>query len=83
MNKRALRCCDCIHVDVCEQNPLIPKFGRDNPALCKWFKNKADYETVVRCGKCKHFDPDSWCCKFWHGTRHPGHYCGEGERKNQ
>ena len=81
MNKRALRCCDCIHADVCEQNPLIPKFGRDNPALCKGFKNKADFAEVVRCGKCKYFDLDSWYCQFWHGARHPGHHCGEGERK--
>ena len=36
---------------------------------------------VVRCGKCKQFDPDSDYCQFWHGVRHPGHYCGEGERK--
>jgi hypothetical protein len=39
---------------------------------------KAD---VVRCGKCKWWDPDSEYCQFWHGVRHPGHYCGEGEKK--
>ena len=37
--------------------------------------------SLVRCGKCKHWDPDSEYCQFWHGVRHPGHYCGEGEKK--
>ncbi len=41
-----------------------------------------DLVRVVRCGKCKWFDPDSDYCQFWHSVRHPGHYCGEGERKN-
>ena len=36
---------------------------------------------VIRCGKCKHWDPDSGYCQFWHGVRHPGHHCGEGEKK--
>ena len=40
-----------------------------------------DVVAVVRCGKCKWWDPDSEYCQFWHGVRHPGHYCGEGERK--
>ena len=40
-----------------------------------------DVVSAVRCGKCKHWDPDSGYCQFWHGVRHPGHYCGEGERK--
>ena len=44
--------------------------------------NAPDVARVVRCGKCKWYDPDSDYCQFWHGVRHPGHYCGEGERKN-
>ena len=80
MNKRALRCGDCIHADICEQ-VNSGWFSRDNPACCKGFKNKADFAEVVRCGKCKYFDLDSWYCQFWHGARHPGHHCGEGERK--
>ena len=40
-----------------------------------------DAVRVVRCVKCKHWDPDSEYCQFWHGVRHPGHYCGEGVRK--
>ena len=46
------------------------------------FGGKApDVVHVVRCVKCKWYDPDSEYCQFWHGVRHPGHYCGEGERK--
>lgn len=37
-----------------------------------------DAVEVVRCGKCKWWDSDSEYCQFWHGVRHPGHYCGEG-----
>jgi hypothetical protein len=44
--------------------------------------NAADAVRVVRCVKCKWFDPDSDYCQFWHSVRHPGHYCGEGERKD-
>lgn len=42
-----------------------------------------DVVKVVRCGKCKWYDPDSEYCQFWHGVRHPGHFCGEGARKNE
>ena len=40
-----------------------------------------DLVEVVRCGKCIRYDPESLYCQFWHGVRHPGHFCGEGERK--
>ena len=40
-----------------------------------------DVVRVVRCVKCKWYDFDSEYCQFWHGVRHPGHYCGEGEKK--
>lgn len=40
-----------------------------------------DVVEVVRCGKCKWYDPECEYCQFWHGVRHPGHYCGEGEKK--
>lgn len=47
------------------------------------FGSKApDVVRVVRCGKCKYFDSDSEYCQFWHSVRHPGHYCGEGEKKD-
>ncbi len=46
------------------------------------FGSKApDVVRVVRCVKCKWYDPNSEYCQFWHGVRHPGHYCGEGEKK--
>lgn len=43
--------------------------------------NKPDMVEVVRCWKCGWYDPDCEFCQFWHGLRHPGHYCGEGEQK--
>jgi hypothetical protein len=36
---------------------------------------------VVLCVRCKYWDLDSEYCQFWHGIRHPGHYCGEGKKK--
>ena len=44
--------------------------------------DEVDAVEVVRCGKCKWYDPDSEYCQFWHGVRHPGHYCGEGDVKD-
>lgn len=41
-----------------------------------------DAVEVVRCGKCKWWDPDSEYCQFWHGIRRAGHYCGEGVKKD-
>lgn len=33
---------------------------------------------VVRCEKCHHYNAENQYCGFWGGSRHPGHYCGEG-----
>ena len=44
--------------------------------------NAPDVVLVVRCCKCKSYDHGSGYCRFWHGVRHPGHYCGEGEKKD-
>ena len=38
-------------------------------------------ENIIRCGKCKSWDPDTGYCIFWHGVRPAGHYCGEGVKK--
>ena len=45
-------------------------------------KKAPDAVRVVRCCKCKSYDYASGYCQFWHGVRHPGHYCGEGEKKD-
>lgn len=34
---------------------------------------------VIRCGKCRRYDPDTSFCQFWHGYRSPAQYCSEGE----
>ena len=39
--------------------------------------------SVIRCAKCERYDIDSGYCQFWHGIRHPEHYCGEGEKRNE
>ncbi len=45
-------------------------------------KKAPDVVRVVRCCKCKSYDHGSGYCQFWHGVRHPGHYCGVGEKKD-
>lgn len=37
---------------------------------------------VVLCKECKWYDEEGEFCRFWHGCRHPEHFCGEGERKD-
>lgn len=37
----------------------------------------------VRCKDCKWFNPEFNVCEFWHGARHPLHYCAEGRNKNE
>ena len=32
---REEKCGDCIHVEVCERNPILTEFSRENPAYCK------------------------------------------------
>ena len=58
-------------------HPTVPWSTSAVEVLCK--RLCLDAVEVVRCGKCKWYDPDSEYCQFWHGVRHPGHYCGEGE----
>ena len=41
-----------------------------------------DAVEVVRCKDCEYYNECSERCKFWHGVRHPEHYCGEGERSD-
>lgn len=44
-----------------------------------------DAVEVVRCHKCKWYNPDDESCKFWpdEGYRDPEHFCGEGEIKDE
>lgn len=38
-----------------------------------------DVVPVVRCKKCRYYNPDGEYCGFWGACRHPEHYCGEGD----
>ena len=40
-----------------------------------------DAVEVIRCNECRWYLPECECCQFWHGRRHPDHFCSEGERK--
>ena len=40
-----------------------------------------DAVPVVRCAKCKWYNTEFGVCEFWHSSRHPEHYCGEGDPK--
>ena len=43
---REEKCGDCIHVEVCERNPILTEFSRENPACCKKFMKAADVAPV-------------------------------------
>lgn len=43
---REEKCGDCIHVEVCERNPILTEFSRENPAYCKKFMKAADVAPV-------------------------------------
>lgn len=49
---REEKCGDCIHVEVCERNPILTEFSRENPAYCKKFMKAADV-ALVRYGRWK------------------------------
>jgi hypothetical protein len=40
-----------------------------------------DAVPVVRCKDCEWYDERADFCTFWDSTRHPEHFCGEGERR--
>lgn len=74
-----MTCKDCICVarckDICEAFGML--IDVENSRACKYFKNKADFVEVVRCGKCKHsINLDKHCslnrniykhCQLWRG----------------
>lgn len=49
-------CYDCIHCDACsDAGDSGFSCLKEDVSKCKHFKNKADFEEVVRCGKCQHW----------------------------
>ena len=43
---REEKCGDCIHVEICERNPILTEFSRENPAYCKKIMKAADVAPV-------------------------------------
>ena len=79
-----MTCKDCIHYDIC-----VAKNTSVNVKYCYYFKNKADFVEVVRCGKCTH---GHWEQETCHGKCvhycdltdlqiNKEHFCSYGERK--
>ena len=92
-DKKVPTCGECIHADVCEQNPLHTEFSRDNPAYCEGFKDKSKLVEVVRCKDCKHYKTHNrsvkWNCKALYCARSavirvkPDDFCSYGERRSE
>lgn len=79
-----MTCKDCIHEKICG---YYAEF-KDDAGDCKHFKNKADFVEVVRCEKCKDFEPHgngkAGICrnrKLKPCLRHDTDFCSYGERK--
>lgn len=49
-------CGDCIHVEVCERNPLLTEFSRENPAYCVDFQHAEDVVEIGGCQGCIYSD---------------------------
>ena len=60
---REEKCGDCIHVEICERNPILTEFSRENPAYCKKIMKAADVATV-RHGRWiqPHWKNSNYCC---------------------
>ena len=55
---REEKCGDCIHVEICERNPILTEFSRENPAYCKKIMKAADV-APVRHGRWLCVDTDT------------------------
>ena len=86
-----MTCNDCIHDKVCSK----PYYGNNIACnnveeLCENFKNKADFEEVVRCEKCVDYLYDTLYCKKNNigycdrdgAIKQKNHFCSYGERKD-
>jgi hypothetical protein len=69
-------CGDCIHADICENDPSIPGFNRDNLAYCQGFRAEQKWIPVTeRLPEERH-----WVL-VWHtgyGTAKKAKYKDEG-----
>ena len=67
-----MTCKDCIHVEMCHMERCYQDYRfehRDKiETYCEEFKNKADFEQVVRCEDCKYWengkDYEPYCNHF-------------------
>lgn len=90
-----ITCKDCIHYEICatmyETGRFVGSFD-ENVSLeaiyCDDFKDKANFEEVVRCKDCKHRRIPTRC-SLWYGSSGnddyfceygDGFYCAFGER---
>ena len=90
---------DCLYYKVCSDfignicdtdlNRFMEYRGTSD-GLCGWFKNKADFVEVVRCGKCKHWERFSKnpslgnCSNEENGLfefTNPEDFCSYGEKR--
>ena len=90
-----MTCKDCIGYKFCSRgrNGLTNFYGKENACnnveyLCQDFTNKADFAEVVRCVKCKDFEPHgngkAGICrskKIKPCLRYATDFCSYGERK--
>ena len=80
-------CESCTSEKVCRYNDGINLYCKKDYE-CPHFKNKADFVEVVRCEKCKRYEPYEYVedfdgiCSIDEIERDKDFYCAYGERKN-
>ncbi len=80
-----MTCKDCIHFDVCQELRCGDISDCNSEDCGGFFKNKADYAEVVRCGNCKfayknRFLGEHYCEKTNTKIKQI-HFCSLGKRK--
>ncbi len=83
-----MTCRDCIYFKRCVVLgvELDMHHNKEADKNCRHFKNKADFEEVVRCKECKHFKKENGgYCSFGSGlaVANGDGFCSYGERAEQ
>lgn len=76
-------CKDCIHYSACyvalNSDAAMPR-GKS----CLLYKDKSQYEKVVRCKDCAYANEEGTVCRYSVGkSTKPNRYCSEGECRDE
>ena len=82
---------ECLAVHDMEEAMNCGKCGEEHRQLAEWLrelKERRKEPEIVRCGECKHRDPEDKKCDcghdiIWQLPRGDDWYCGDAERRTE